>query len=185
MNWEWVSLVFSSCLSCHGNILPLCSFPLIQTFFPKVRDNSPPLWTLLEGSPITPPALQHFWSLTPLHYSLVIFWSFLKFMSVFWIGIQINVSLWYVTNFHIIVYEIYIYSFLFHVFSLSVLKKYWFIWTYQVLFAACGIFSCGMWTLGCSMWDLVPQPGIEPGSPALGAQSLSHWTTGEVLMSLM
>ena len=28
--------------------------------------------------------------------------------------------------------------------------------------------------------DLVPRPGIEPGSPALGAQSLSHWTTREV-----
>ena len=27
----------------------------------------------------------------------------------------------------------------------------------------------------CSMWDLVPWPGIEPGPPALGAQVL---TTG-------
>ena len=32
----------------------------------------------------------------------------------------------------------------------------------------------------CSMWDLVPWPGIEPWPPALGVQSLSHWTTGEV-----
>ena len=32
----------------------------------------------------------------------------------------------------------------------------------------------------CSMWDLVPRPGIEPGLPELGALSLSHWTTGEV-----
>ena len=30
------------------------------------------------------------------------------------------------------------------------------------------------------MWDLVPWPGIEPGSPAKGAQSLSHWTSREV-----
>ena len=30
------------------------------------------------------------------------------------------------------------------------------------------------------MWDL-PGPGLEPGPPALGAQSLSHWTTREVL----
>ena len=30
------------------------------------------------------------------------------------------------------------------------------------------------------MWDLVPWPGIEPGPPALGEQSLSHWTTREV-----
>ena len=33
--------------------------------------------------------------------------------------------------------------------------------------------SYGMWTLG-------PQPGIEPQAPALGVQSLSHWTTREV-----
>ena len=31
-----------------------------------------------------------------------------------------------------------------------------------------------------SMWDLVPWPGIEPGPLALGAPSLSHWTTREV-----
>ena len=30
------------------------------------------------------------------------------------------------------------------------------------------------------MWDLVPCPGIKPRSPALGAQSLSHWTTRKV-----
>ena len=30
------------------------------------------------------------------------------------------------------------------------------------------------------MWDLVPQPGMEPGPPDLGAWSLSHWTTREV-----
>ena len=38
---------------------------------------------------------------------------------------------------------------------------------------ACGIFSWGM-------WDLVPWPGIKPGSPALGACSLGHWTTRKV-----
>ena len=32
-----------------------------------------------------------------------------------------------------------------------------------------------MWTLSCDTWDLVPWPGIEPRSPALGAWSLSHW----------
>ena len=41
-------------------------------------------------------------------------------------------------------------------------------------------FSCGKRILSCSMWDLVPWPGIEPRTPALGAQSLSHWTTREV-----
>ena len=30
------------------------------------------------------------------------------------------------------------------------------------------------------MWDLVPQPGIEPGPLALGVQSLSQRTTREV-----
>ena len=42
-----------------------------------------------------------------------------------------------------------------------------------IFVVVCGIFSC-------IMWDLVPQPGIEPGSPALGAWSLNHWTTKEV-----
>ena len=30
------------------------------------------------------------------------------------------------------------------------------------------------------MQDCVPSPGFEPVAPALGAQSLSHWTTREV-----
>ena len=55
-----------------------------------------------------------------------------------------------------------------------------FIWLYQVLFVACRIFSCGMQTLGCHIWDLVPWAGIEPRPPALGARSLCHWTTREV-----
>ena len=38
--------------------------------------------------------------------------------------------------------------------------------------------------LVCSMWDLVPWPGNEPGSPELGAHSLSHWTTREVPLLL-
>ena len=35
--------------------------------------------------------------------------------------------------------------------------------------------SYSMGTLSCGMWDLIPWPGIEPGLPALGTQSLSHW----------
>ena len=35
-------------------------------------------------------------------------------------------------------------------------------------------------TLICSMWDLVPWPGIEPRPSALRAWSLSPWTTREV-----
>ena len=34
--------------------------------------------------------------------------------------------------------------------------------------------------LSCSMWNLVPSPGIKPQPSALGAQSLCHWTTREV-----
>ena len=37
-----------------------------------------------------------------------------------------------------------------------------------------------MWTLSCSMWHLVPQPGIEHKPHELGVQSLNHWTTREV-----
>ena len=65
-------------------------------------------------------------------------------------------------------------------------KIYLFIWLFRVLVAACrifvvvyGIFSCVLWTLSCGMWDLVPWSGIEPGSPALGAWSISHWTPGK------
>ena len=34
--------------------------------------------------------------------------------------------------------------------------------------------------LSCSIWDLVPWPGIEPGPSALEAQNLNHWTTRKV-----
>ena len=39
--------------------------------------------------------------------------------------------------------------------------------------------------LSCSMWDLVPWPGNEPGPPALGAQRLSHRTTREIPLMLL
>ena len=58
-------------------------------------------------------------------------------------------------------------------------EKYSFLWIFihlpsqaEVLVAACGILSCGM-------WDLVPWPGIIPMPPALGMPSLSHWTIRE------
>ena len=35
------------------------------------------------------------------------------------------------------------------------------------------------------MRDLVSQPGIEPGPPAWGGWSLTHWTTREVPGSLL
>ena len=50
----------------------------------------------------------------------------------------------------------------------------------QVFVVAHGIFSCSMQALSGGMWDLVPLPGIKPEPPALGARSLSHWTTREV-----
>lgn len=31
----------------------------------------------------------------------------------------------------------------------------------------------------CDIQGLVPGPGTQPGSPALGAQSLNRWTTGK------
>ena len=46
-----------------------------------------------------------------------------------------------------------------------------FSWLHQVLVAACKTFrscslkKCSLWTLPCSMWDLVPWPGIKPELP--------------------
>ena len=54
------------------------------------------------------------------------------------------------------------------------------LWLCWVLVAACRIFSSGMQTLSCSMWDLAPWPGTEPRTPTRGVWSLSHWTTREV-----
>ena len=51
-----------------------------------------------------------------------------------------------------------------------------FLWLCRVLVVVCGILSC-------CLWDLVSWLGIEPGSPALGMWSPSHWTTREVLVS--
>ena len=50
------------------------------------------------------------------------------------------------------------------------LKKYLFI----------VVFGHATWYLG-----LVPQPGIEPMTPALEARNLSHWTAREVLKSIL
>ena len=56
-------------------------------------------------------------------------------------------------------------------FSLSCTCFYLFIWSCQVLVVAGGIFSCGIWTLSCCTWHLVPRAGIEPRPHAW---SLSH-----------
>ena len=34
--------------------------------------------------------------------------------------------------------------------------------------------------LSGSIWDRVPQPGIEPGPSALGNSESSHWTTRDI-----
>ena len=57
---------------------------------------------------------------------------------------------------------------------------YLFIWLHWVLVVARRTFGCSMQTLRCSLWDLAPWPEIKPRPLALGAQSLSHWTTKEV-----
>ena len=67
------------------------------------------------------------------------------------------------------------------------------VWCFQAAFSfyfllAAPALSCGTCDLlvaarkilRCNMQDLVPWPGIEPGPPALGAWSLSPWTTKEV-----
>ena len=40
----------------------------------------------------------------------------------------------------------------------------------SIFFAACEIFSCGMWTLSCGMWDQVPWPKLNLGP--------LHWKCG-------
>ena len=37
-----------------------------------------------------------------------------------------------------------------------------------------------MQTLSCGKWELVPWPGIKLRPPALGLQSVSHWTSRQV-----
>lgn len=58
--------------------------------------------------------------------------------------------------------------------------KYLFAWLQRVLVTALRIFSCSLRTLSWGMWNLIPCPGIEAQPPALGAWSLSQWTTMEV-----
>ena len=68
-----------------------------------------------------------------------------------------------------------------HFFYLLFKLFHMFIWQHQVTVAVLGTSNLhsSMRTLSCSIWDLVPWPGIEPGPPALGTWSLSHWTTGK------
>jgi len=45
-------------------------------------------------------------------------------------------------------------------------------------------FSCRLQTLSCILWDRVLWPEIYLQPPALGARSLSHWTTGKCRLSI-
>ena len=72
-------------------------------------------------------------------------------------------------------------------------NSYWLCWVLVVahtifiaacgilLVVACGIFSCSMQTLSCSLWYLVPQPGIEPGPPELKCGVLTTGSPGKSL----
>ena len=61
-------------------------------------------------------------------------------------------------------------------------KKLLLVWLYQVLaMARSSIFTVACTIFSCSTWNLVPWPEIKSGTPALVAQSLSHWTSMEVL----
>ena len=67
-------------------------------------------------------------------------------------------------------FQIVYFTFLIFLFLYS-FCPHWSQWRHSglsIFITGCGIFSCGMWTLGWSMWDLVPWPGIEPRPPALG-----------------
>ena len=65
------------------------------------------------------------------------------------------------------------------------LKVFWFIWLCRVFVVAFGHSGSSLlWHMGslfsCDIWVLILWPGINPGPPALGAWSVSHWTTREV-----
>ena len=54
------------------------------------------------------------------------------------------------------------------------------IWVCQVLIVTSGIFDAACKIFICSVWNLVPWPGIELWPPALGAWSFRQWTTTKV-----
>ena len=52
-----------------------------------------------------------------------------------------------------------------------------------LLFGFVCLFGVFLVTL-CSLWNLVPPPGIEPRPSAVRAQSLIHWTSREIPRAL-
>ena len=72
---------------------------------------------------------------------------------------------------------------------MSVFKKMFFFFLNVSVYLLCRGLVAALWffslhygvqTLSCGMWNLVLWARIELVPPALGAQSLSHWTTKEV-----
>ena len=57
--------------------------------------------------------------------------------------------------------------------------------TYYFVTSVFNLFYLAALGLSCSMWDLVPWPGIEPRPRPLGAQSLSHWITRKVPIGIL
>lgn len=79
-----------------------------------------------------------------------------------WISFYAFSSL-YIKYFFLLIFFIFKFSFIYFGYS----------W---VLVAALKIFIAICGFLSCSMQDLAPQAGIQPGSLALGALSFTHWT---------
>ena len=53
---------------------------------------------------------------------------------------------------------------------------------YYIIYIHTHIFDCSRF-LSWGVWDLVPWPGIKPRPPALGVQSLTHWTNRKCLLA--
>ena len=63
---------------------------------------------------------------------------------------------------------------LYMVYNWQVLLIYIHIHIYIFIYLYLFIIHLAVLSLGCSIWDLVPWPGIELGSPALGVPNVSH-----------
>ena len=65
------------------------------------------------------------------------------------------------------------------------LSFYWLVLS-SIYFINIFFFNCFILFIGHTVCGiLVPQPGIEPMLPPLGAQSLNHWTTRESLINIL
>ena len=117
------------------------------------------------------------WIIVFSHYLRIIYWlslseSVIPFVSTKWWVLNSRISYRFISWCSF--FKKYIYLF---IWLHQVLVASWRIFMWDIIFvAACGILSC-------SMWDLFPWRGIEPGPLALEAWSFSHWTTGEVSVS--